>query len=185
VCVVTRVLVPLLAVLALAGCGVPVDDSPRALERPAPPYGSEAPASPRIGTVVERLYWVRDGKLVAVPRRVQEPRSPQQMVADLEVGPTAAEQQQGYTSALSTMTVMGTTVARKRASVEIGPPSSAGTRSDEQLAYAQIVCTLTGRAEVGTVSFTRDGQPLAVPQGEGALTTAPLTIADYANLIGS
>jgi hypothetical protein len=108
------------------------------------------------------------------------------MVQDLVAGPTRAEQQDGLTSALAQMRVGSTIVTQRRAAVEIGAPPVPGARSDEALAYAQIVCTLTSQgAEVGTVSFTRDAQTLAVPRGDGSLSTGPLTIADYAELIKS
>lgn len=176
----------LVAVLGTAGCGVPVDGTPRDLDQPQIAYGSDAPAPQRFGPAVERLYLVRDGKLVRVLRRVPAARTPTQMVQDLVDGPTQDEQKDGLTSALSTMRVGATTVVQRRAAVEIAAPVVPGARSDEILAYAQIVCTLTSQgAEVGTVSFTRDGQPLAVPRGDGVLSTGPLTIADYADLIGA
>jgi Sporulation and spore germination len=183
---VRRGLLVVLAAMITAGCGVPVDGSPRDLDRPRPAYGSDAPAPDRLGPAAERLYLVRDGKLVRVVRRVPAARTPQQMMQDLIAGPTRDEQQDGLTSALSSIQVGATTIAQRRAAVEIGAPAVPGARSDEVLAYAQIVCTLTSQgAEVGTVSFTRDGRSLAVPQGDGLLSTAPLTIADYADLIQS
>lgn len=179
-------LLVLLALGTTAGCGVPVDRSPRDLDPSHVVYGSDAPAPDRFGNAVERLYLVRDGKLIRVLRRLPAARTPQQMVQDLVAGPTRKEQQDGLTSALSTMQVGATTITQRRAAVEIGAPAVPGARSDEVLAYAQIVCTLTSQgAEVGTVSFTRGGRPLAVPRGDGLLSTGPLTIADYADLIGS
>jgi len=176
----------LVAALVTAGCGVPVDGAPRDLDRPAAVSGSAAPAPDPIGNAIERLYLVRDGKLVRVTRRFPAPRGPAQMVRDLAAGPTRDEQRDGLTSALSSMRVGSTTITQRRAAVEIGAPAVPGARSDEVLAYAEIVCTLTSQgAEVGTVSFTRGGQPLAVPRGDGLLSTGPLTIADYAGLIES
>jgi hypothetical protein len=176
----------LLSVLLAGACGVPVDSQPRVLAPSQVANGSDAPAPDRFGPAVERLYLVRDGRLVRAPRRVPSARTPAQMVNDLVAGPTRAEQQDGLTSALAQMQVGATTVTQRRAAVEIGAPPVPGARSDEVLAYAQIVCTLTSQgAEVGTVSFTRDGRPLAVPRGDGSLTTDPLTIADYADLIES
>ena len=176
----------LLAVLLVAGCGVPVDRAPRELGGSRVAYGSAAPAPDRFGPAVERLYLVRDGKLVRVVRRTPAARTPDEMVRDLVAGPTRDEQRDGLTSALAQMRVGATTVSQRRAAVEIGAPPVPGARSDEALAYAQIVCTLTSQgAEVGTVSFTRDGATLAVPRGDGSLSPAPLTIADYADLIAS
>jgi hypothetical protein len=180
-----RLVVVLLAGLVTAGCGVPVDNSPRDLRRPSATVGSETPAPDRNGNAIERLYLVRDNMLVRVTRRVPAVRTPAQAVQDLVAGPTLEEQQDGLTSALSTMNVGATAVNQRRASVDISAPTLPGARSDEVLAYAQIVCTLTSGAEVGTVSFTRGGRPLAVPLGDSRLSAGPLTVADYAELIQS
>lgn len=174
----------LLACLLVDGCGVPADDMPRTVDRPRPDYRSGTPAPDGFGPVVERLYLVRDGKLVRVQRRLAVARSPQQMVSDLSAPPTHAEQQDGLATALSTMAIGPITLVQRRASIEIDTGPGQGARSDEVLAYGQIVCTLTSQgADVGTVSFTRGDTPLTVPQGDGSLTTEPLTIADYADLI--
>ncbi|GAA2631654.1 hypothetical protein Adu01nite_27200 [Paractinoplanes durhamensis] len=176
----------LAAVLLLGGCGVPVDSEPRDLTAPALPFGSSGPARDQLGTAVERLYLVRDGELSRVIRQVPAPRTPAQMVQDLLAGPTAKEHEDGLSSALSTMQVEGITVVQRRAVIAIGETAGQGARSDEILAYGQIVCTLTSQgAEVGTVAFTSDGRQLGVPRGDGSLSADPLTIADYAGLIGS
>jgi hypothetical protein len=173
------------AVLA-AGCGVPVDGGPRDLDRPAPSDSAGVPPAESTGTAVERLYLVRDDVLVRVTRRVPAPRTPDGILADLLTGPTAAERADGLGSALTTTTVSGMTISRRRATVAVAGWTEPGARSDEILAYAQIVSTLTSAgAEVGTVSFTTGGRPLGVPRGDGSLSADPLTIADYADLIRS
>jgi hypothetical protein len=177
------VLAALLAGL-VAGCGVPVDQTPRDLDRPGPATGSNAPADDGFGTMIERLYLVRDGALTRVARRGTRPSPPQQLLAELLAGPTKAEQEDGFTSALSTMPVLGMTVVARRAIIEVGERPDDGARSDEMLAYGQIVCTLTSQsAEVGTVSFTSGGRPLGVPRGDNSLSIGDLTSADYATLI--
>ncbi|WP_125802630.1 GerMN domain-containing protein [Actinoplanes sp. ATCC 53533] len=174
----------LTACLLTGACGVPVDGSPRDLDRPRPAAGSSTPAPGGLGSALERLYLVRDGSLVRAVRRVPVPPTPQRMLADLLAGPTRAEQQDGLSSALSTMRIDGMTVIQRRATVTISEPPDQAARSDEILAYGQIVCTLTSQgAEVGTVSFTSAGRPLGVPRGDGSLSTQPLTIADYAGLL--
>jgi hypothetical protein len=76
------------------------------------------------------------------------------------------------------------TVTQRRAVIAIDEPAGAGARSDDVLAYGQIVCTLTGRgAEIGTVSFVSHGEPLAVPRPDGSLTGGELTISDYTSLL--
>jgi hypothetical protein len=165
---------------------VPVDQAPRDLDRPRPASGASAPAPDGFGTAIERLYYVRDGQLARAVRRLSAPPTAQQMLNDLLAGPTHAEQQDGLTNALSTMHIDGMTVTGRRAVVSIAQQPEQAGRSDEILAYGQIVCTLTSQgAEVGTVSFASAGRPLGVPRGDGSLSTEPLTLADYASLLDS
>ena len=174
------------ACLLAGGCGVPVDGEPRDLARPGPASGSNAPAADGYGSAVQRLYLIRDGRLVRAVRRVPAPPTPHELLDDLLAGPTRAEQQDGLTSALSTVRVDGMTVVQRRATVTISEPPDQAARGDDLLAYGQIVCTLSGQgAEVGTVSFTNARRPLGVPRGDGSLSTEPLTIADYASLLDS
>ncbi|MEU4244664.1 GerMN domain-containing protein [Actinoplanes sp. NPDC026619] len=180
------VAVVLLLTPIAGGCGVPAEDEPRDLRNPGLSYGPSGPAPDRFGTAIERLYLIRDGELARVVRRVPTARTPQQMLQDLLAGPTAAEHEDGISTALSTMKIDGISVTQRRASVTIGKPADQGARSDEILAYGQIVCTLTSQgADVGTVSFTSGGRSLGVPRGDGSLSADPLTIADYAGLLGS
>jgi Sporulation and spore germination len=168
----------------LAGCGVPVDREPRDLDRPRVGSGSEAAAPHGFGQALERLYFVRDGALVRVIRRLPAAPAPQRQLDDLLAGPSAEERADGMISALTTMRVTGMSVADRRATVTIGERSNQGARSDEVLAFGQIVCTLTSQgADVGTVSFVSGGQLLRVPRADGSLATGPLTIADYAGLL--
>jgi Sporulation and spore germination len=172
--------------LLCASCGVPTDDAPHDIDRPPGGYGPGGPAPEGFGSATERLYLVRNGVLVRVLRRVSQSPTPDQTLHDLLAGPTAAEREDGLTSALSTTTVTGMVVSGRRANVAIGEGPGVGARSDEVLAYGQIVCTLTSQGpDVGTVSFSSAGQPLGVPRGDGALATGPLTIADYADLLQS
>ncbi|WP_236718637.1 GerMN domain-containing protein [Actinoplanes sp. TFC3] len=171
------------AVLALAGCGVPLDDEPRAIETPGVLNAPGSTAPDQAGTAVLRLYLVRDGRLVRVPRRVPALLGPHQSLTALLAGPTADEAAAGLTSALSTMSVTGLRLADHRATVSIADPPDQLVRSDDVLGFAQIVCTLTSQTEVGTVSFEANGQPLAVPRADGSLADEPLTIADYNGLL--
>ena len=166
-------------VLLVGGCGVPTEDLPR--DAPVPPVGiSGTPVGGDLGPVVERLCLVRDGRLVRVERRVPVGRSASELMRDLLAGPTGEERRAGLSSSLATASGVSVTVTASRALVEVG---DAGGRTDEVLAYGQIVCTLGTRPDVGTVAFTRDGQPLGVPRANGQLAEYPVTIADYDSLI--
>jgi spore germination protein GerM len=171
------------AASGLAGCGVPLDDAPRDIRVPGEANASGGPSPGVAGSTVRRLYLVRDGRLVRVPRRVPAPRTPREQLDDLLAGPTAEESDEGLTSALTTMTVTDLQLVDRRATIVLGDPSELGVRSDEVLAFGQIVCTLTSLPDVGTVSFVADGRPLRVPRADGSLTDSPLTIADYSALV--
>ena len=175
----------LLAAVALAGCGVPLDSQPRDIDDPRA-QGSSGPLAADAGTAIIRLYLVRDARLVRVARRVPTAQPPGGQLQELLKGPSASESAEGLTTALSTMNVIDMTVVDRRATVSIAEPAGQGARNDEVLAFGQIVCTLTSQgADVGTVSFVSGGRPLAVPRADGSLADGSLTIADYAGLLDS
>jgi spore germination protein GerM len=136
------------------------------------------------GAVSEVLYFIKDGRLAAVSRSLPQTPAAGQQLRDLLAGPTDAEQPQGLTSALAG-TELGLTVAivNGRATVELATALEGTGRTDDILAFAQIVCTLTSRSDVTTVTFTRAGQHVEVPRADSSLTREPLTSADYASLI--
>lgn len=171
--------------LAVAGCGVPTDTEPRDIANPLT-RNSDEPGAVSAGSALVRIYLVGDGRLVRVAHRVPRALPPRGQLDELLKGPTATDSSNGLTSALSTTDVLDITVVNRRATIDIGGQTEQGARSDETLAYGQIVCTLTSQgADVGTVSFLSDGMPLAVPRADGSLSDQPLTIADYSGLLDS
>jgi spore germination protein GerM len=175
-----------LIVLSTLACGVPAENDPRPIEA-ATTGASSAPAQPageESGPAVETLYFVRDSSLVAVRRAGSRPPSVEKQLEHLLAGPTDAEHDSGLSSAL---TGLGIT-ARVRidgtaAVVDVGIRPDRAGRSDEVLAYGQIVCTLTARPDVETVIFHYEGQPVDVPRADGSLGRRPLAAADYASLV--
>lgn len=171
----------------VAGCGVPTEDTPRLIDQPVPGRTpSSAPAVAASGPVSERLFLVRDGALVAVQRRLPREPDPQHLLADLLAGPTEAEQGRGLRSALAGSDVVASVeVWGVTAYVEV-PAAIEGTgRNDDMLAFGQIVCTLTSRAGIERVVFTRQGVPIGVPLPDASLSQDPLRAADYAGLIAA
>jgi hypothetical protein len=175
----------------LAGCGVPAERDPRPIEvdamSSASETGTEAPRAgvgTASGPVEEVLYFVRDGRLVAVRRPVQRLPDPQTQLEHLVSGPTDAEHDQGLSSALTGLGITAKLrVEAVTAVVDLGvQPDSAG-RSDEVLAYGQIVCTLTARPDIDSVSFHYDDEPVDVPRGDASLGRQPLTAVDYRPLL--
>jgi hypothetical protein len=184
---VRRVIAGGLALLALSGCGVSAEGSARTIQTPRgahPGVNSAASGGPDAGTVVEKLFLIKGDTLVAVERRVRAEPSVDKLMRDLLAGPTGAEQESSLTSALLGTDVMTSVhVAHTTATVELAAAPAETGRTDEVLALAQIVCTLTARPEISGVLFTRDSQRTAVPRGDGSLSLGPFTAADYLNLL--
>ncbi len=176
----------LVLVLAIAGCGISAEGRPREIEPPRGPFpdiATTAPSAPEAGAAAEPLYFVRADRLVAVIRRVRTAPTVQEQVQHLIAGPTELESAADLASALNgTIELGGVTVVGSQATIEVGDDVNGAGRSDEVLAFGQLVCTLTARPELAGVSFQRDGRPLGVPRADGSLSTGPLTAADYAAL---
>ena len=178
-------LLPVLAAGLLAGCGVPRDEAPRALEPGEVPY-----ASPRATPVEEPegrgrvpLHFVRDDLLVLAPRPVDGPVSDEEMLGLLLGGPSPEEREDGLLSVIPpTVTIEDVEVSGRTAVVTLGGPESEVLRL-QRLAYGQIVTTLTPSRAAG-VRFRLDGADLEVPRGDNTLTAAPLSADDYAALLG-
>ncbi|MEU4214148.1 GerMN domain-containing protein [Actinoplanes sp. NPDC026623] len=182
-----RLAVGLATCLLGAACGLPAEDEPRQADLPRRPLTSPTATAAGIeppGDVVEVLCLVRDARLVQAVRRVGASPTVQRQLESLAAGPTEAERANGLTTALATTSVRvdvpaGSTQAR----VEVAKTDEGNARSDEMMAYGQIVCTLTSRVDVNSVVFTRDGKVLQVPRGDGSLSRGPLGAGDYASLI--
>jgi spore germination protein GerM len=177
----------LAAAVAVAGCGVETEENARKVD---PPSGvAHAWATPNragqetTGAIPERLYLVRDGRLVAVTRHVPADPTVDELVGDLLAGPTGEERSDGVTSALLGGDVAGVRVSGGRATVELTEMLDDSGRTDQILAFAQVVCTLTAKPDITSVAFTHAGQPVGVPRADGSLSQAPATAADYASLV--
>lgn len=170
----------------LAGCGVPQDAAPRALDPAKAPAGalpSPSTLPEPVGDDRVALYFVRDGQLVPVTRPVPQVTSVEPLLELLFAGPTRPEQEAGATSLIpSGLSVEK--VERQDGTVVV---TLKGTQDDQSrpqvLAFAQIVATLTPERASG-VRFRLDGADLPVPRGDGSLTDAPVSRSDYVNLLG-
>ncbi|MEU8659750.1 GerMN domain-containing protein [Actinoplanes philippinensis] len=177
---------PLAVILLLAGCGVPAQDEPHRVDPARRPLNETiAPAvTEPAGEVAQVMCLVRENRLVQSVRRVDAVPGPQRQLDQLIAGPTPAEQAQDLSTALAATALTVTVPATAVAAVDVGEAEEGAARSDEVLAYGQIVCALTSRVDIAAVSFQRAGQPLQVPRGDLTLTSEPLRAADYRSLIG-
>lgn len=182
-----RILLALVVALgALAGCGVPRNDVPQAVESTAVPFGLLDPRLPDAPTTPagERglVYFLNaEGRLTAVPRRVNGYSRPADLVRELLAGPRSEEAARGLTSAVPARTrllsldVTGT-VATLDLSREFGDVSG----GDQVDAVAQLVYTVTQSPQIDAVLFSVEGQQIEVPDGTGSLSLLPVTRQDYA-----
>lgn len=167
-----------------AGCGVPQDDAPRALEPGEAPYASQraTPVSEPEGPGRVPLHFVRDDRLVPSPRPVEGSVTDEELLELLLGGPSPEEAEAGLISVIpSTLTVESVELTGDTAVVTLGGPESEVLRL-QRLAYGQIVATLVPSRATG-VRFRLDGADLEVPRGDNTLTAAPLSRDDYAALL--
>jgi hypothetical protein len=175
----------LLVILLAAACGVPGEERARPVDPPAGPFTATpaAPTTDPYGSVAEVVCLVRDDALVAVVRRVAVLPPVEDHLGQLVAGPTEAERAAGLTSALTGSRVAAVALADGEARIELKGDEDVA-RSDDVLAFGQVVCTLTTRPDVARVVFRRGERAVAVPRGDGSLSDAPLTASDYAAITG-
>lgn len=176
------------ALLACAGCGVPVDSSPTALDPSAAPFRAyvPSPAPVPVGDSTATLYFVRGGLLEAVRRPIDAPSSPREVLGQLLDGPTGAELSSGLTTALpATVTVDRLRIVGDVVLVTLGGLSQEeAVRGDQLTAFAQVVATLDDVAGIEGVRFRTPDGPLQVPRGDGSLAGGALDRSDYEQLLG-
>lgn len=132
------------------------------------------------------LFFVAGSQVVPISRLLLSPATESQVLASLVEGLPPGDLAAGLRTAIPDESVLEVTVERGIARVEL--PSlltSAIPGSEQRLAIAQIVLTLTRRAGIGQIVFTSNGRPQSVPRGRGDLTQPGGAVAceDYANLL--
>ena len=180
-----RVVGGLVALLLVAACGVPQDDSPRALEPREVPFASptESPPAESVGDRQVDLGFVRDESVVLSTRTVEDPRTTEEVLELLFAGAAPDERAGGLSSLLpSTVTVEDVELVRGTAVVTLDGPDDSEVLRLAPLAYAQIVATLTP-TRVSGVRFRLDDADLRVPREDSSLTNQPLSRRDYAGLL--
>ena len=182
-----RVAGGLVALLLVAGCGVPQDDSPRALEPREVPFASatESPPAESVGDRQVDLGLIRDESVVLSTRTVEDPLTTEEVLELLFAGPSPDERAGGLSSLLpSTITVEDVEMVGGTAVVTLDGPDDSEVLRLAPLAYAQIVATLTPDRATG-VRFRLDDTDLRVPREDGSLTNQPLSRRDYAGLLAA
>jgi spore germination protein GerM len=171
--------VAVLAVM-LAGCGVEPEERAEPVEmqllpgelRPSAP---EVPSAPRWSPVTVYLVGV-DGRLVERPVDADENNASDALEALLEVG----SPQDGLRNAVP----LGTSVRSVRLdeatlTVDLTEQFRSVRGSDQLLACAQLVWTVTEYPAVKQVRIAVAGQYIELPVDGGASTAAPVDRDDY------
>ena len=202
-----RRLVSLLLVLTIISCGVPREGEVIAIpmselplelnQKPtttttsttvaenASAKESQQPASEVLSEPVE-LYYISDDRLVATTQSIVSPATTSQVLAALIAGPPIGDNGRGLRSALPNNLNAEIEISKGVAQINTTSEFLNGLSPiDQRLAIAQLVLTFTRRPGVGQVTFTVDGQSVAVPRGRGDLAKPGSTVSfdDYSSLI--
>jgi len=146
--------------MAIAGCGVPMQTSPTRLDDHNVHVVGRVPSTGRSGgfpTVRAALCFVSADRLVVIERKLQAPLSARRVVdalVDLARTPLPV----GIRSAIS------------------APDIASASNGLRGIAYTNL-------AGVGQVQFTRDGHPADIPRADGSLTSKPVSRFDYSVLL--
>jgi spore germination protein GerM len=178
--------------LGVVGCGIPTDDSPRAISSEnVPDDVADATTEPTASqsTVDAQIYLVQspdDPRLVAVERRVPAGSSPAadpDPAAVLETLLTATanpqEQADGITNLIPEDTRLASQpeLARGTLVVDLTSEIFDVEGENQRTAFGQIVCTANSLDDVHFVRFLVAGEPTEVQVDSGA-TGGPVTCAD-------
>ena len=189
------------AASCFAACGVPEEGRFVPIEQSQVPYAlvattttastttTVAVAPENTSTTVAdvlydsvELYFVSANRVVRSERRIVSPATPTQVLDTLLAGLDAQTESAGLRSALPRGLTATIDVRRGVAKISSTAPFLSELEpSDQRLAIAQLVLTLTRRPGIGQVIFSVDGTDIQVPRGGGDLTApgAAVTYDDY------
>lgn len=164
-------------VIALAACGRPSFEVIPSAELPEDVYGRPSPGP--IAPLPERgsVWFVRDGRLVPVPRRLPEAGSlPEALIRSLLEGPTGVT-----TTAIPEETRLVSVRLEGRVAIVNVTDAFELSAPGEELALrvAQVVYTVTEAPQVIGARFAIEGRPSAVIAGSGRVVDRAVTRADY------
>jgi len=181
-----RTLCAAVAVLSVSGCGVTTSDDVEVADSEDVPFGLLEPdrvpvaLPPASGTIVQLYLFDPDSSaLVPVARQVST-AGIEAVAAELEYGPTASESFLGLQSALTDIAAIdGIDIEGSTALVDLNDSFTNLGGSDQVIAIAQLVFTVTERPTIDRLVVRVDGENVEVPRDDGTLTRDPLTRTDY------
>jgi spore germination protein GerM len=198
----TRVLLAIAVALFLTAgaCGIPADDSPRAIDRDDHPTATTVarPGTTDDGQTFEaELYFTlsEGDRLVTVQREVPASGaaspSPATVLGNLLLDVQPGDQPTvGDVDDIVTRIPADTALARQPTlapdgtlTIDLNPVIQTAQGDGARLAHGQLVCTADALGEVQGVLFAVEGERVGAPTGEGDNVRTPLTCDDYSNLL--
>ena len=179
-----------LALAALAGCGLPANGKVAVVTPSDVPFGLLSTAAPGqtpqpTGPLVN-VYLVRADHLDPLDRHVSNGNIPENSVRLLLLGPLPTEAARGLTSDIPAGTrLVSLDLNGAVAAVDLSSDFGAVGGSDQVLAVAQIVYTLTSSRYIDAVVFSINGKRIEIPDGSGSLSDRPMGRGDYSRLLAS
>jgi spore germination protein GerM len=173
----------LLVAGGLVACGIPTEDSPRALTD----VSTSSTAPPAVdGNAAEAVLYLSSGpvdeELVAVDRGLDSAPSPTAVLEALLQAPTEDEAAQQLTTLIPADTTLVTAELDEDSdllTVELSKEQWQTLSGDTSTgAYAQVVLTVTMLEGVSSVRFVLDGEVIDAPTPEGGFKPV-VTRADY------
>lgn len=150
--------------LALSGCGVTPQAEPVPFEAAAPTrtQAAEAPEGPRAVTV----YFIREDRLQPAARAASD-TSARGALELLGAGPAPEEVRTGVRTAIAPASIRSATEEPDIVVIDVNRDFVETSGTDQLLAVAQVVWTVTERNETRRVRLTNDGTPVEVPTDDG------------------
>ena len=175
-------LVPVLSAVALAaGCGVPIDDAPRAISRTTvDPSVDDSRVTPttsdRPGAVQVTAYFIGDQRLVGADFPVDDDPTLHDALAF-----TLGEPPPELTTALPSGTqILSAEVVDAVAAIDLTSEINDISGQSQKQAYAQLAFTAFTFADVVQVQFMVDGEMVDAPTDNG--NKAIVTPSDFSEL---
>jgi spore germination protein GerM len=170
----------LAALFGLAACGVPLDDSPRAISRttvPADETVTTTPTTsdnPRAATV--SIYFLRGNSLELADYPV-EGQPTLGKALDLQLGGPQADDADLSSAIPPETRLLDVVVTDGVAMVDLTSEMGDISGQPGKQAFAQIVFTVLGFPEIHSVRFRVAGQPIVAPTDRGNLDS--VSAGDY------
>ncbi len=180
----------LTVMLAVAGCSVGAEESAHRLDLEVDRGVLTTPNGdtqiPEPDSIALSVYLVRDNRLVHVTRELTNRGSSslESVVTYAIAGPTAPEARSGIWSAIPPGTsLISTQLQDGVAEIDLSSDFAAIGGTDEILAVAQIVWSVTALTDIDSMVFLLNGTPTSVPGAGGVLISGPIDEDEYRELL--